>query len=296
MPAFGRFVVMPGLALAASLAGTSVCAAPVRIEASFTRDDNVNRGGDSGDRRADNIYGVSAGMGSAPMLGSNTRVVLSGLLGADKFQDWSGLDRLMAEAYAELQYRTSAHFFAPTFGLFGRFTLENYRSGMRDGWRASLGLSVREALSDRINVFGALAYHARSASSDVFDEKYNSARFSFDYALGRKVTLYLGGEYRRGDIVSSDIPSAGSASIARAYAPDDAFNGELTAYRYDAKTTIWSLGGNWVLGPSSSLDFSVRRATSKPTSDGYVWTGGAWSYASSSYTATLYSVAYLMRF
>lgn len=296
MSAFGRLALVPGLAISACLAGPAANAAPARVEATFTRDDNVNRGGDSGDRRADNIYSVSAGMGVARMLGSNTRAVLSGLFGADKFQSWSGLDRLTAGANAEIQYRTSARFFAPTFGLFGRFTFENYRSGMRDGWRASLGLSAREALSDRINVFGALAYNSRSASSDVFDEKYNSARFNFDYALGRTITLYLGGEYRRGDIVSSDIPSPGSASIALAYAPDDAFDGELTAYRYDAKTTIWTLGGNWALGPSGSLDVSARRATSKPTSNAYVLSGGTWYYSGSSYTATLYSIAYLTRF
>lgn len=293
-----RCAVMPGLAIAACLATPPAGAQPVRVEAAVTRDDNVNRGSDSGNRRADNVYGLSVGTSKAPMLGSNARLVLSGVLGADKFQTWSGLDRLSADAYAELQYRTSAHFFAPTFGLFGRLTFDNYRSGMRDGRRVALGISAREALSDRINVFGALAYNARSASSDVFDEKYNSARLNLDYALGRRITLYLGGEYRRGDVVSSDMPSAESASIARAYATDDAFDGELTAYRYEAKTTIWTLGGNWSLGPASSLDLSARRASSTTTSQPYILPpppSGNW-YGSPRYTATVVSLAYLTRF
>lgn len=296
MSVFGRFAVVPGFAIAACLAVSSVRAEPVRVEAAFTRDDNVNRGGDSGDKRSDNVFGVGLGMGAAPMLGSNTRAVLSGRIDADKFRSWSGLDRVSAGAYAELQYRTSAHFFAPTFGLFGRLTFDNTRSDMRDGRRISLGLSVREALSDRISAFAALARNVRSAKSDVFDTKDSAARLNLDYALGRTLTLYLGGEYRRGDVVSSDTPSAGSASISAAYAPDDAFDGELVAYRYDAKTTIWTIGGNWSLGTSSSLDFSARRATSKPTSEGYWWSGSGWYSGTSSYTANLVSVAYLLRF
>jgi len=293
MAVFRRLTV----ALVACLALPPARAAQVDVEASVTRDDNVNRA-DSSYRQSDTALGLNAGAGTAVLLSPHLRAVMSGSLAADRFQNHSGLNRLSAGARAELQYRPSGHFFAPTFGLFARLDLDNYRSALRDGRRISLGISAREAITDRINVFGAIERRVRDAKSDVFDTKTSSVRFNLDYALARKATLYLGGEYRRGDVVSSIAPSAESASIASAWDVDDAFDGWLVAYRYDAKTTVWTLGGNWALGPDSSIDFSARRATSTPTSQPYVWppSPGSWYSGTTRYTANIYTLAYLLRF
>jgi hypothetical protein len=293
MSVFRRLI----FALVACPAFVPARAAQVDIEAALTRDDNVNRA-DSSYRQSDTILGVNAGAGTAVLLSPHLRAVMTGSLAADRYQTHSGLNRLSAGARGELQYRPSGHFFAPTFGLFARVDLDNTRSALRDGRRFAFGVSAREALTDRIDVFGALERRVRDAKSDVFDVKDRSARFNLDYALARKVTLYLGGEYRRGDVVSSVAPSAESASISSAWDVDDAFDGSLLAYRYDAKTTVWTLGGNWALAPGSSIDFSARRATSTPTSEPYVWppTPGSGYSGTTRYTANIYSLAYLMRF
>jgi hypothetical protein len=114
--------------------------------------------------------------------------------------------------------------------------------------------------------------------------------------LGQAGAIYLGGEYRRGDTVSSLPSSSASAATALGAVADDAYPGQqLFAFRYDADTTIWTLGYNLPLGPRDSLDFSWRRAHSKPrqqVSAGLYGPGGG----PQDYTTNQYSVFYLMRF
>ncbi len=277
---------------------------PVRVEAAAMRDDNLNRASRAQDKLADNVYSVNVGKSTAFYLTRYSRWVLSGFVSGERLYTYSGLNRVSAGAQAELQYRTSADFSAPTFGLFVRAARDDYHSELRDGSRSSLGFSVRQSLTDRIDAFGAIARNMRRARNDTFDGMDSSARFNLDYSLRASGTLYLGGEYRRGDLVSSGPPSAESAAIARVVADDDAYGGSpLLAYRYEAKTVIWTLGYNWPLGPRDSIDFSARQARSTPISQPdpaavspYPSTGGADAAGTSQYTANQYSIAYLMRF
>ena len=145
---------------------------------------------------------------------------------------------------------------------------------MRDGYRLSAGVSVRQPLSDRINVFAALAHNRRYANSAVFDTRDNSLRVNFDYALSDTGTLYLGTEYRRGDIVSTSRPSLENVSIAKVLAQDDAFaGGQLVSYRLDGRTVLWeagirsiSHGGTFARPLVCGPPLSPHRAATRPTS------------------------------
>jgi hypothetical protein len=160
---------------------------------------------------------------------------------------------------------------------------------MRSGQRYSVGANMRQSLTDRIHLFAALAANSRNAESAVFDGRDYAGRFNLDYAVDREGTLYLGGEYRRGDTVTSapDLPAY--EAIAKVDAPDDAFADRgLVAYRYEAKTVLWTLGYNRRLGPNDSIDLWWRRAESTPTATGPLGT--------SRYSANQYSISYLIRF
>ena len=265
---------------------------PVRVEAGISWDANVNRARESGDKLIDRVYGLNVGTGWLLDLGAHSRLVLSGFAGGDKFGRYSRLDRFGAGGQAEFQYRASGEFDAPTFGLLGRIAIDDYAGQLRSGHRYAIGLTYRQALTDRIDLFGALTGNVRNAEHAAFDGRDTSLRFNLDYALGAGSALYLGGEYRKGDAVSSLPASPGYAIIAKTSAPDDAYGfAQLTAYRFDAKTTLWTFGFNWALGPRDALDLSLRRAESKATqSPGPIYSG------SNSYTANQVSVAYLMRF
>lgn len=283
---------LDGKGFVPAVLSTRMYADPVRIEAGYNWDSNVNRASDSTDKLIDRTYSLNVGKGLVIPLGTHTRFVLTGFANADKFGRYARLDRVSAGGQGELQYRSSAEFDAPTFGLLGRFSFDEYAGQLRSGHRYSIGATVRQSLTDRIDLFGALASNARNAENAVFDGKDYSARFSLDYALWRSGTLYLGGEYRRGDLVSSLPQSLGYAGVAKAFAQDDAFGlAQLTAYRFEAKTTLWTLGYNWALGPRDALDLSVRRAESKTTNS----PTGIYS-GSNTYTANQFSAAWLMRF
>ena len=274
------------------LLSVKTSAIPVRVEAGYTWDSNVNRARDAGDKLADRVYSLGVGSNTAVSLGETSRLLVAGFANGDKFGRYPGLDRLSGGGQGELQYRASGDFDAPIFGLFGRLSFDEHAGQLRSGHRYSIGVTVRQSLTDRIDVFGALAGNVRDAESAVFDTKDYSARFNLDYSLGRSGALYLAGEYRRGDAVSTIPQSAGFAAVSKVFVQDDAYGSNpLFAYRFEAKTVLWTLGYNLPLGPRDSLDFSGRRAQSTPT----VQPTGIYAGAPR-YTANQFSLAYLMRF
>lgn len=265
---------------------------PVRVETSIVWDDNVNRARESEEKLADRIYSLNVGKAASLPLGEHTRIVATGFAAGDKFARYPGLDRFSLGGQAELQYRASGEFSAPTFGLQGRLVFDEHAGQLRSGHRYSLGLTYRQGLTDRIEIFAALTANRRQADNVVFDGKDTSARVNLDYALTHSGVLYLGGEFRKGDAVTTRTDSHAYESFAKAWVPDDAYGSDpLVAYRYEAKTTLWTLGYNWALGPRDSLDFSMRRAASKPTAP-----ASPLYPAPSRYTANQFSVAYLVRF
>jgi hypothetical protein len=166
-------------------------------------------------------------------------------------------------------------------------------------------LNLRQSWTDRIDFFGSVASNARQAKSNVFNARDYSARFNLDYSLGSSGALYMGGEYRRGDAVSTGRRTAENLSIAKSFVQDDAFgDNQLFAYRVEARTVLWTVGYNYPLGQRDSIDFSWRRAQSTPTAQpdplaAAAYGGGAVTLgpaASGRYTVHQYSIAYLMRF
>lgn len=284
---------LDGKGLPSGLVSSKLYGNPVRVEAAYAWDDNLTRARDAADKLGDHIYSLSVSKGAIFPVTDHTRVVVNGFANGDKLRTYTGLDRISGGVQGEFQYRTSGEFDAPTFGIFGRASLDDYHSELRTGYRASVGLTARQSLTDRIDLFGALAGNVRGARSDVFDARDYAARFNLDYSLGRAGALYLGGEYRRGDTVTSAPLSDAYRDLAKALAQDDAYdNRPLVAYRYEAKTVLWTLGYNRPLGPRDSIDFSWRRAESTPTSSGATGIYGS----GGSYYANQYSIAYLMRF
>ena len=266
---------------------------PVRIETSFTWDDNLNRASEGPDKLSDHVYSLNVTKSMVFPVTTHTRLRLNGYLNGTKMRKHDGLDRISASLRGEFQYRPSSDFSAPTFGIFARTSVEEYDSALRSGYRYAFGVNARKSFTDRIGAFGAFERTVREGDSPVFQTKDYAARVNIDYSLGRHGVAYVGGEYRDGDTVSSiDSASPVYLNLADVSEVDDAYhNIHLEASRYEAETWLFTLGYNWFLGPRDSIDFSWRYASSSPSdspSDG--------SAASPSYSANQLSVAYLMRF
>ena len=73
------------------------------------------------------------------------------------------------------------------------------------------------------------------------------------------------------------------------FARDDAFNDQLFAYRFEARSFITTLGYNLPFGSRDALDFSFRHVYSVSTDASVV-------YGKSRYYTDQVSVTYLMRF
>jgi hypothetical protein len=263
----------------------------IRLEAGYNHDDNVTRSRGA-DKLSDDFLSFTLNKDFSFPVSEHTRLMLLGFVGAEEFRNHKGLSRYFLSIEAELQYRPSAEFGAPTFAVFGRTSADRYESDLRDGYRHSVGVSVRKSVTDRIDLSGALSYNVRDSKSSVFDTRDWAARVNADYSLMRNGTLYFGAEYRRGDTVSSARPMLIFVDLAKAIVRDDAYPGmNLFAYRLEARTIITTLGYNWAFAEGHALDFSWRwieaTATATPS---FVTTDKV------RYRDNQLSIAYLYRF
>ena len=271
----------------------------LNVEAGYSHDNNVARAGDIGDVLSDSSFGLTVSKSMTMPLGSNTRLVGNASLGGEKFKNFHGLGRTKADAQVEWQYRSTGDLEVPIYGVFMRLGWDEYESDLRDGYRHSVGVSLRRFLSDRIHLFSALARNGRNAKRDVFDTWDYSARLNLDFELDNRSTVYLAGEYRRGDLVSSGRASDALRSLAKAFALDDAFaDRQMSAYRIKGASVLTTLGYNLPLGSKDSLDLSWRRIRSKslhaPDTAGYaLGTGPA---ATPRYGTNQYSINYLLSY
>ena len=165
--------------------------------------------------------------------------------------------------------------------------MANYDSHLRDGSHYSAGISARGALTDKIDLFGELAWNQRRAQSEVWDLTDYSALLNLDYSLGSG-TLYVTGQYLRGDVVSDGFATLVNVSLAQVFVLDDAFPGkQLFAYRSDARTWVSTVGYNLPLGNGTSIDISWRRVQSTPTAHLDFPVQGSLRYVDNQYTFVL---------
>jgi hypothetical protein len=264
----------------------------IRAETGFTADDNVTRARSGSDKLSDQSFSVDLGKDLIVPVSEHTRLALLGFLGTERFLNHSGLSRVYFGAQGEYQYRTSGDFFAPTFSIFGRTSVDEYESNLRDGYRYSFGVNLRQSLTDKIHLFGALTQNTRDGKSTVFDTRDRSARLNLDYSISRNSTVYLGGEYRYGDVVSTARPALADVDIADAIVRDDVFTDTARfSYRVRANTILTTLGYNLAFDPKHSLDFSWRWVQSDPTR-----APGFATPDKIRYTVNQLSVFYLFRF
>jgi hypothetical protein len=295
-----RLVALAALAGIPTLAGAADPAdkAGFRVDASYTSDDNVNRG-PAGDALKDWSLGLRGSVSGVLPVSTHTRAIVQAFAGTERFQNFNGLSRNFIGVQGDFQYRASGEFGRPIYGAFYRIQGENYESTLRDGTRSALGVSVLKPLTDRVNLLAALTENITDGSSTVFDTRSTSLRGNVDWALGNRNLVYLGAEYRHGDSVSSVcrtcdlrrttglIATAGSNIVQ-----DDAFDDTVRdAYKIKANTWVFTLGYNLAITGGQSLDLSWRRVLSKgldPVAPAI--------QSDINYYVTQYSLAYLARF
>jgi hypothetical protein len=265
---------------------------PLNLAVALNYDNNVTRASTAPEKFSDFSYSLELNKNVFVSIGEHTRWSLTGSAGAEAFRTYRGLNNLYAGGNAELQYRESGDFASPIWGVFGKFTALAYESDLRSGYRYSFGADVRQALTDRISLYGAVAGNGRVAHSAVFEGRDYSLKLNLDYALGSNRTMYLDSEYRNGDTVSSGAHTLANVDIAKIFVTDDAFSAaDLYAYRFNGTTAILNIGYNHALDSRGAIDLSWRgiwsRANASPNLPG---TGAP------RYIVNQFSIAYLLAF
>ena len=263
----------------------------VQFELGVMRDNNATRAGFGPARIGDTASFFSVNTSLAHPLTAHTRLWATATAGAEKYRRFDGLSRVHGSGELEYQYRASSDFDAPTFGAFVKFTGEEFDSDMRDGYRVSAGLSVRQSLNDRLSYSASVSHNARRATDKVFSGSENMVRGNVDLQLSDQALVYFGADYRRGDIVATGWPDGGTPNVSSVFWWDDAFAAEgMVSYRLRGSSVQLTLGLNYAIAPRHSIDFSLR----------HIRTGAASSprYVASdlSYKSSQLSVAYLFRF
>ena len=235
------------------------------VDVGLSYDDNVRRSKDGETHFTDSVLNVNLNRRLFYPIDENARWVVTWFAGADAFRENTELSRVFGGIKAERQYRPSADFDAPTLALFGQVAGDYYGSLLRRGYRAAVGTSALLPITDRIMTFGALTYSRRDAESAVFDSAETALRVNFDYAVTASTTLYLGAEYRVGDLVSSGPASLANLDIAKWIVRDDAFtDGQVFAYRFEGQAAIATVGWNIAMNARNALDFAFRMAVARP--------------------------------
>lgn len=264
----------------------------VRVDGSVLTDSNVTRSNIANQRLSDTSIGVLASYTHITPISTHARMIFNGLAGLEMWRRFHGLGKAYAGAEVEWQYRGSAAFDAPTFALQWSTTAENYQSELRDGARSSVGASVFKPLTDRIDLQLALRRNLRDAESAVFETQDTALRANLDYAFSQRSTLYFSSEFRRGDFVSSGLPSLANLNLAKVLVPDDALRDVgYNSYRVRGRTTLLTLGYNRALGTRESLDLSWRHVRSTPST-----TSGIPGSGPAHYTTNQIALVYLTTF
>ncbi|HEX4858801.1 MAG TPA: autotransporter domain-containing protein, partial [Usitatibacteraceae bacterium] len=233
-----------------------------QLDAGYMFDSNVTRGRRPGDKLSDRVYSVNAAKGFVFNFEDyeNVRALVNVTFGGEKFDTYKGLDRAVAGVEGDIKYRTSAEFDALTYGATLNLSGEQFQSVLRRGYRAVVTLSVRQQITDRIGAFAAASYNQKWAKSGVFDNRFSAIRLNADYAWNANDTLYVTGEYRKGQFVSTATGSLEDLDVAQLLVDDDAFPGrDFNSYRVEGRTILSTVGYNMGFGPRHALDLSWRR-------------------------------------
>ncbi|HMO49221.1 MAG TPA: hypothetical protein PKB14_24755 [Rubrivivax sp.] len=258
------------------------------VSVGYLYDDNVTRAPSGPDKLSDQFYSLHASKTFTFAVSEHARFAVEAFAGGELAQRYDGLGNVFGGTQIALQYRGSTEFGAPTFSVFGRVLGENFDSELRSGYRFAAGASVRQPVTQELNLFAAYTYNWRNANSEVFDTRDNSVLGSLDYSFGRFGTLTFSAEYQWGTIVSTGQPTLTILDIAQVFVADDVFTSpQMINYRFKADSVLTTLNYNVPISQAAALDFSWRRVGSKSTLSATFPGGGPLRYVDNQFNLQL---------
>ncbi|HEY1077130.1 MAG TPA: hypothetical protein VGE51_10620 [Fontimonas sp.] len=193
-------------------------------------------------------------------LGRHSAVLLQASGQAQNHFEVQGLTNLRGQLLLRYLLKPGRGYFVPTLALSGSAAGLAYDSELRDVSEYRALLYVTQPLSTRLSLRASLAatWH-RDSDDAIFDDDTTQLGFDLEWQALPALLVYAGYQWRQGEFVAVGLPAAPVLAAARAYGPDDVFEG-LIAFRQDGEGGIASLGLNHALTPKLALDLQLQRA------------------------------------
>ncbi|MFA5939349.1 MAG: hypothetical protein WC809_08335 [Sinimarinibacterium sp.] len=247
------------LMVAAAVASAAPASRALSGEFGVGFDTNVANIRQGGDTREDTFLQLGAIAETGWKLGSSMAMHWQLQLDGQGYAQYAGLSRAVPAARWRWLIRPGAGFYAPVLAMSASAASEEFDSRLRDAAEYRAGLSLQQQLTTRISLrLGGSASWREARRESVFEGSARSATLDIDWQPWRDVALYAGYQYRDGDLVSTaPNPPPAVLYAARAYAPDDVFDGQ-TAFRLSGHAEVGTAGLNYSLSPHWSLDVQAR--------------------------------------
>ncbi|MGE0668772.1 MAG: outer membrane beta-barrel protein [Sphingomonadales bacterium] len=216
----------------------------VDADAAVFHDDNLTNAEEVFDIVGDWAFAVSASAGYRFQFDGYSSLTLRTWMDGEKYLDVSGLDNLFLGIEAAYRRKLGLGYTAPWIGFSASTGHFSFDRDDRDGWRHRVAVSAGKRFGRRLDVWVELAYERRTTDHvrPVFPG-YSGAVFNLNdlrlglnaaYSITDRVSLDMGYEYLRGDVVSTLLvfqPGKSIYVVTSAVAADPAFGPGAFSYR-----------------------------------------------------------------
>lgn len=245
------------------------------VDLRVTQDDNVGRSEKSADIERDRSAQLAGRVGKAFELGAGTRFSLNGSLRAVEFRRFRDLSEVSAGAGLSVRHKFGLGPDAPWVAVMADGEFIDSDSYIRDGERYGAGVRAGARLGDRWSLSATVRRDWRDADEDdqrlppnrpvfpgvtastrgdVFEFDATELALALDYQFDGGLMMFASYSLRDGDVVSTARPNATIVDAAKAITSDAAFGPGRSAYRLGALTHTGSLGLNYPLSDTVSIE------------------------------------------
>jgi len=266
--------------------------------ASYSFNDNVSNAVSDNDIFEDSLVTANFNAAKLWIPGAGKSLLLSGHLGAEKYNDSTGLDRYSYGASLAYIQRLGLGAYAARIKTGFRAEYRDFDTDMRDGmlYRASVGLEKR--FTPELIAGATLTRERRTADadktvpyfalapSDVFNQNNSELEAYISYTLINNSVITARYLLRHGELNASTNPASAFFNYAKAIGQDYEICkacGKYVVYKVGANVQALQLDWNWALGRDTSVSANYERRIADAN-------GGV------TYTGNIYKIQFSRRF
>jgi len=266
--AIGLFLIASGLMIYSNIVlandGSSV-----HFDLTFASDDNLNLSPDKNLAVDDTSTTANISIGSSEKLNDTSMLNLNLNASLSRFQDTKGLDNNAFKLSAAYLYKPGGKFNSPIYTFSTDIVLSDSKTDIRDQSILTAGAAISGRITTTLSARTGVTTTSAESDSRVFDTKSSRFFINADLSLSPSITSYLTYSFISGDSVSTlslNNPTAETLKVvnqASVIEQDPTFDQNQIAYQLDTKTSVISLGFNYLIAHKQAIDISASMISSE---------------------------------